>query len=112
MFSPMSRRPIQALLFAVPLVLGSCASLKFERDTQTSGTFTSTGVAVTLVSFDLPKGALLIARENASDANLANMIVTETTVFPYLGPMDWLLDIIGVRWARVRGTFGVAPRGG
>ena len=69
-------------------------------------------MAVTLVSFDLPKGALLIARENASDANLANMIVTETTVFPYLGPMDWLLDIIGVRWARVRGTFGVAPRGG
>ncbi len=111
MFSLMSRRLLRTLILA-PLVLGSCASLKFDRDTQTSGTFESTGLAVTLVSFDLPKGALLIARENASDANLANMIVTETTVIPYLGPMDWLLDIIGVRWARVRGTFGVAPRGG
>jgi hypothetical protein len=112
MFSVMSRRKFQALTLAVALALGSCANVKFERDTQTSGTFESTGFAVTLISFDLPKGALMIARENASDANLANMIVTETTVVPYLGPMDWLLDIIGCRWARVRGTFGVASRAG
>lgn len=110
MFSAMPRR--QKLLAApLLLVLVSCANLEFRRETQTSGTFESTAVAVTLVSFDLPKGALLIARENASDANLANMVVTETKVVPYLGPMDWLLDIIGVRWARVRGTFGVAPQG-
>jgi hypothetical protein len=66
-------------------------------------------VAVTLISFDLPKGAMLIARENVSDANLANMVVTETKVIPYLGPLDFLLDIIGVRWARVKGTWGAAP---
>jgi hypothetical protein len=112
MFSAMPRRPFQALILAAPLVCGSCADLKFERDTQTSGTFESTALAVTLISFDLPKGALMIARENASDANLANMVITETTVIPYLGPVDWLLDIIGVRYARVRGTFGVASRVG
>src|SRR4051812_6420547 len=76
------------------LVLASCANLSFERNTATSGTFESSGFAVTLISFDLPKGAMLIARENASDANLANMIVTDTVVFPYLGPFDWLLDIV------------------
>ena len=89
--------------------LGSCANLSFERDTTTSGTFQSSATAVTLLSFDLPKGAMLIARENVSDANLANMVVTETKVVPYLGPFDFLLDIIGVRWARVKGTWGVAP---
>ena len=116
-----SSAPRRRLLGAVmPLVLpavlllgsSSCADLSFQRDTETSGRFESTGMAVTLLSFDLPKGALMIARENASDANLPNMVVTETTVFPYLGPFDWLLDIIGLRYARVRGTFGIADRPG
>lgn len=113
MFIRMSR-PLALALVVLPLVLGlgACASISFQRDTQTSGTFESTGMAVTLLSFDLPKGALLIARENVSDSNLENMVVTETTVIPYLGPMDWLLDIIGLRWARVRGTFGVVPQAG
>lgn len=94
---------------ALLLALGSCADLSFQRDTATSGTFESTAMAVTLISFDLPKGAMMIARENVSDANLANMIVTETKVIPYLGPFDFILDIIGVRWASVKGTWGAAP---
>ncbi|MBL8859085.1 MAG: hypothetical protein JNL28_11300 [Planctomycetes bacterium] len=106
----MQGRSRALLLAALLSVCAACANLSFERDTQASGTFESTGMAVTLLSFDLPKGALLIARENVSDANLANMVVTETTVIPYLGPMDWLLDIIGLRWARVRGTWGVASQ--
>jgi hypothetical protein len=112
MFSAMSRRSLRALVLAGPLVCASCADLSFQRDTQTSGTFESTALAVTLISFDLPKGALMIARENASDANLANMVVTETTVIPYLGPVDFLLDIIGIRYARVRGKFGAAAKPG
>jgi hypothetical protein len=52
----------------------------------------------------------LIARENASDANLANMEVTETVTFPYLGPLDWILDIISFRWSKIEGTWGYAPR--
>ena len=52
----------------------------------------------------------MIARENASDANLANMVVQETTVFPYLGPFDFLFDIIGIRFARVTGTWGFAGK--
>jgi hypothetical protein len=100
------------LLVLASFVDLSCANLSFQRDTVTSGTFQSTGMAVTLFSFDLPKGALMIARENASDANLANMVVTETRVVPYLGPFDFLLDIIGVRWASVKGTWGAAPKAG
>jgi hypothetical protein len=98
------------LLVLASATFSSCANLTFERDTETSGTFESSGFAVTLISFDLPKGAMLIARENASDANLANMIVTDTVVFPYLGPFDWILDIVGARYARVRGTWGATSR--
>jgi hypothetical protein len=103
------------LAAAIPLLLAGagltgCGSLSFERTSETSGTFHSTGMAFTIFSIDLPKGAQLIARENASDANLPNMEVMNTTVFPYLGPFDWLLDIISLRWAKVEGTWGYAPR--
>lgn len=110
--SPRARFLVVALAALLAVGLAACANLSFQRDTATSGTFESTGTAVTLFSFDLPKGALMIARENASDANLANMVVTETTVFPYFGAFDWLLDVIGVRYARIRGTWGVAPKAG
>jgi hypothetical protein len=93
------------LCFAIGLA--SCADLSFERKTETSGTFTSTGWALTLFAVDIPKGALQIARENASDANLANTVVEEVKVVPYLGRwFDWLLDIVGIRYARVSGTWG------
>lgn len=88
------------------LLASACASLEFERDTQTSGTFTSRGWAFTILSFDIPKTAEQIARENASDANLANMQVTDLFVAPWLGPVDWLLDILGIRYCRIDGTWG------
>ncbi|MBL8861409.1 MAG: hypothetical protein JNK02_05295 [Planctomycetes bacterium] len=96
------------MLALVPLSAG-CSSLSFERTTETSGTFVSTGFAFTIFSIDLPKGSLLIARENASDANLPNMEVTGTLTTPYLGPLDWILDIISFRYSRVEGTWGYAP---
>lgn len=87
--------------------IASCASVSFERKTETSGTFKSSGWALTLFAVDIPKGALQIARENASDANLANTVVEEATVVPYLGRwFDWILDIVGIRYARVTGTWG------
>ena len=86
--------------------LCSCASVKFERTTESSGTFVSTGLAFTILSHDLPKGALKIARENASDARQPNMVVTDTRVVPSLGRFDQLLDILCVRYARVSGTWG------
>ena len=89
--------------------VASCSSLSFERTTETSGTFRSTGLAFTIFAIDLPKGSQLIARENASDANLANMEVQETVTFPYLGPLDWILDIISFRYSRIEGTWGYAP---
>ncbi len=98
------------LLALVAATVASCSSLSFERTTETSGTFRSTGFAFTIFAIDLPKGSQLIARENASDANLANMEVLETVTFPYFGPFDWILDIISFRWSKVEGTWGYAPR--
>lgn len=97
-----------ASLCAAALSTG-CSTLSHELTTETSGTFRATGLAFTIFSIDLPKGSLLIARENASDANLANMEVTETVTFPYLGPFDWILDILSFRWSKVEGTWGYAP---
>jgi hypothetical protein len=96
----------KGLGLALVAIVSSCAGVSFQRESETSGTFTSYGVAVTILSTDFPKGALQIARENASDANLANMEVQESVVMPYLGPIDWLLDILGIRYARVSGTWG------
>jgi hypothetical protein len=105
----MLRRLASALLVPA-LLLGApaCSSVTFERSTNNSnaGTFLSTGVALTLFSIDIPKSALNIARENASDANRPNMEVTEAVVTPHLGWFDWLLDIVGIRYARIEGTWG------
>lgn len=84
----------------------SCANLSFTRKTETSGTFTSSGWAVTIFAVDIPKGALQIARENASDANMPNLAIDEVKVIPDLGPVDWLLDVLSIRYARIRGTWG------
>ena len=92
------------------LALSACASVSFERTTETSGTFSSWGFSMTILSTDFPKGALQIARENASDAGLANMEVQKSIVVPYLGPLDWILDIFCFRYARISGTWGYAGR--
>ncbi len=103
----MLRSLATALLVPVLLCATSgCSSLKFERTSESAGTFVSTGVAFTLFSIDIPKSAINIARENASDANLTNMEVSEAVITPYLGWFDWLLDIVGVRRARIEGTWG------
>lgn len=95
---------LASLLWAI----GACASVRFQRDTETSGTFQSSGVAFTIVKVDLPKRAIDIARENAADSNLPNMIIEEVLIVPYFGPFDFLLDVIGVRYARIRGRWGLA----
>lgn len=105
------RSALTALALAAALALAgagatSCASVSFDRATQTSGTFRSSAVAVTVLGWDLPKRAVDIARDNASDAGLVNMKVENTTVFPYLGWFDWILDIFSVRFANVSGTWG------
>jgi hypothetical protein len=94
---------------AAACLLGACSTMSHEMTTETSGTFRATGFAFTIFSIDLPKGSQMIARENASDANLANMEITETVTIPYLGPLDWILDIISFRWSKVEGTWGYAP---
>ncbi|MEO0651575.1 MAG: hypothetical protein AAFZ65_12945 [Planctomycetota bacterium] len=97
------------LAVAVALTVSSCASVSFTRETETSGRFESSGIAFTLLSFDFPKRAIDIARENASDSRQPNMQVDHEWIFPNLGPFDWLLDIIGIRYAKVSGSWGFAP---
>ena len=101
-----SSRRRAALLALLAWSAASCASVQFSRDTETSGRFVSTGWSVTVLSFDLPKSALNIARENASDARQPNMLVEETVVVPHLGRFDVLLDFFCVKYARVSGTWG------
>ena len=91
---------------ALAVLAASCASVSATRDTQTSGRFESSAVAFTILSIDVPDPALDIARGNASDMRLTNMQVTEVEITPGFGWWDWVLDIIGVRKARVRGTWG------
>ena len=97
-------------LLSLPLFLASagCASVHFEPATETSGTFRSSAVAFTFLGKDYPQSALLLARANASDSQLPNLIVEKEHVFPYLWKLDFLLDIICVRYARVTGTYGPA----
>jgi len=91
------------------LLLSSCASVRFQRTSTTTGTFSSSATAFTLFSIDFPAPALSIARGNAADSGRPNLIVEHERVLPYLGWFDWLLDIVGVRWATVSGTWGDTP---
>ena len=88
------------------LCLAACASVEFERTTETSGTFVSSGRSFTILSIDLPKEALQIARENAADVGLANMQVDTVVVSPDWGWWNWVLDVVSVRKATLRGTWG------
>ncbi len=109
MVLPMTRpRPPRAGILALAFLFmaTACASVRFKRDTQTSGTFRSSGWAFTIGSIDLPKPAIDIARENASDANLPNLEVETVLITPYLGWFDWILDLVSVRYARITGTWG------
>lgn len=102
------RRSFRSLALAVAAITlaAACASVDFTRETQTSGRFESHGFAVTLFSYDIPAPALVIARDNVSDARLTNYEVEEARVWPYWGWFDWLLDVVGMRWATVEGTWG------
>ncbi|MCB9913828.1 MAG: hypothetical protein H6828_01615 [Planctomycetes bacterium] len=97
-----------ARLLPVPLLVlaSACSSVEFQRTSESSGTFVATGNAVTLLGVDIPRSAMNQARENASDAGLHNMQVTETEIWPYLGWFDFLLEILSVRHATIRGTWG------
>lgn len=107
----MLRLPRCVCVLALSLVaLSSCSSLSFQRKTETSGTFSSSGLALTLLSVDIPKGALQIARENASDSNLANLQVEKVLVVPDLGGFNWILDIFSIRYARIEGTWGFSGK--
>ena len=97
------------MALALPMALVACAGVAFERNGPETGTFRSSAWSFTILSYDLPQHALEAARANASDSALPNLIVERETVLPYLGPLDFLLDILGIRYARVTGSFGYRP---
>lgn len=104
-----ARRSVRGLALATLLATAGCASVSFTRETETSGSFESSGIAFTFFAYDMPRRAIDIARENASDSRQPNMQVEDEWVFPYLGPLDWLLDVIGIRYAQVSGSWGFDP---
>ena len=99
-------RTVTVALLATLFLATACSSLKFTRTTETSGNFKATGWAFTIFTVDLPMGAMQIARQNASDAGLANMQITTSRVVPDWGWFNWVLDVISVRKAVLRGTWG------
>lgn len=99
---------MRVFLAALVLLGASCASVRFDPDGPDTGRFRSSAVAVTFLGHDLPQAALLIARANAADSELSNLLVEEERVFPYLWKLDFLLEIFSIRYAVVRGTWGPA----
>ena len=87
-------------------MLSACATISFERETETSGTFRSEAWAFTIFAWDFPKESVQIARDNVFDAGLSNLDVTNVITTPYLGWWDWLLDVVGVRKTVLTGTWG------
>jgi len=86
----------------------SCASVDFDPTGADTGHFRSSAMAFTFLGHDHPQSALLIARGNAADSQLPNLVVEEEIVFPYLWKLDFLLDLVSLRFAIVRGTWGPA----
>jgi len=107
---PRPPRCAVALLLLLAGAASGCSSLSFQRKTETSGTFSSSGWAVTMLAVDIPKSALQIARENASDSNLANMQVEKVLIVPDFGGLNWILDIFSIRFARIEGTWGFSGK--
>ncbi len=99
-----------ALVACLCLLAPACASVSIDRSTKTSGTYRSTGWALTLLSIDMPQSALKIARENTADFRLANTIEQSARVSPDIGWLNWIFNIVGVRKATVKGTWGFEDR--
>jgi len=96
------------LLLCALLACVSCANLDVRPDDADSGTFRSTAVSFTFLGRDFPQSAILIARANAADTRLPNLVVTQERIFPYFWKLDFLLDVLSLRWAAVEGTYGPA----
>jgi hypothetical protein len=96
------------LLLSCTLGTSACASLQVDPKNANAGTFRSTAVSFTFLGFDYPQSAILVARANAADSQLANLVVEEERIFPYFWRLDFLLDIVSFRWAKVSGTYGPA----
>jgi hypothetical protein len=88
-----------------------CASVHFERDTSESGTFSSTAWGFTILSADIPSDPRQTAHGNIADARLPNPIIERELVVPYLGVLDFLLDIISIRYVKISGTWGFEEGG-
>lgn len=94
-----------ALILGATLSVASCASLSVKRDTATSGTFNSSARSFTILSYAIPRQSIQIAHENIADAGLPNTHATSVSHTDW-GWFNWVLEIISVRSARVKGTWG------
>jgi hypothetical protein len=90
------------------LASASCASLSLTPTDEHAGTFRSTALTFTFLGRDYPQSAVLLARANAADSALPNLVVGREWIFPYFWKLDFLLDVISIRWASVSGSYGPA----
>jgi len=98
----------RSLALACLLLCSACATLDFTPTDKRGGTFRSTAMSFSFIGHDFPQSALLLARANAADSQLPNLVITSEHVFPYFWKLDFLLDILSLRWAWVSGTYGPA----
>jgi hypothetical protein len=80
----------------------------FDPETEDRGIFRSSALAFTFLGRDYPQSAILLARANAADSQLPNLVVQSEHVFPYFWRLDFLLDVISLRYATVSGSYGPA----
>ncbi|MFT5290047.1 MAG: hypothetical protein ACI8QS_001069 [Planctomycetota bacterium] len=98
---------VLSLVCLLLCIVPGCTSVNVERDSLTTGTYTSRAWSFTLLNQDIPRPALMIARSNAADIQRPDMRITEEWVAPNLLWFDWIADIIGFRVAKVSGTWGL-----
>lgn len=103
------RARLVVLLLVAGTGASSCTGLSVDQESPTHGTFRSTATSFTFLSLDYPAPALSIALGNAADTTLPDLVVRSERVVPRLGYLDWLLEILSVRYAVVSGTWGEPP---
>lgn len=108
----MSGRSIAAAAACTWVLTTACISADFQvnRETETSGRFDSTARSWTILSWDFPKDAELIARENISDARLTNVRIEAIDRRPdWIWWLAWIPELLWSPSCRITGTWGFPP---
>ncbi|MFN0207198.1 MAG: hypothetical protein ACKVS6_12915 [Planctomycetota bacterium] len=100
-----------AAVLCTLVLLQSCTSRVFKRETDTTGTFRTEATSIRfLFFFEMPFEPKLRALELARDSWGDNLRVTRSWSWPNLGFFQFLNGaIIGIRGSVVEGEYGIPP---